>query len=217
MERLAYDYQASARSNWPTRIQSGATERIPIMKAKEGVPRSWVTDSLLTVGAVLVAAGGVVHLREWLEIYRHVPAAAEGSVVVRVGFPINTAASLLVATALGVCAWRRSRFTPQVVVTAVLLQVGSLAALIASRTGSFLGWSEPSWTAGAKQAGAIEIGAVISLAAVAVIAVLRRRNTAHRGTLPLEVRSSAWRRHLAPGASSYRTLPLPSRSTDRGQ
>ncbi len=145
------------------------------MEATERARRIPLIAPLLTAGAVLVAAGGFVHLREWLEIYRHVPAAAHGSAVVRVGFPIDAAASLLVAVTLAICAWRRSRFAPQVVVVAVLLQVGALAALIASRTGSLFGWAEPSWTVGAKQAFAIEISALLSLAAAAVVAALQRR------------------------------------------
>ncbi len=158
-----------------SRIRHRALERIPIVKATERARRIPLIASLLTAGAVLVAAGGFVHLREWLEIYRHVPAAAHGSAVVRVGFPINAAASLLVSVTLAICAMATIKVRAQVVVVAVLLQVGALAALIASRTGSLFGWAEPSWTVGAKQAFAIEIGALLSVAAAAVVAAPQRR------------------------------------------
>ena len=137
------------------------------------------TALLLATAATYVAAGGFVHLREWLETYRDVPAAAAGSAVVRIGFPLNAATSLVIAAALAFCAWRTSRFTPYVVAGAVVFQVGSLAALIATRTGSLFGWSEPIWTVGANQTVAVEIGALLSLAAVAVAAAVQRRDHSH--------------------------------------
>ena len=45
---------------------------------------------LIVVAAVFVAAEGI-HLREWLDTYRHVPASVPGAAVVRVGFPVNAA------------------------------------------------------------------------------------------------------------------------------
>ena len=61
---------------------------------------------LLLALAALVAAGGYVHLREWLGSYRSLPSAVPGAAVVKVGFPITAAISVvlavvLVATALG--------------------------------------------------------------------------------------------------------------------
>ena len=125
---------------------------------------------MLALAALFVLAGGFVHLREWLEVYRDVPAQVPGAAVVRLGFPVNAALSVLMASALIVCASRRIRFAPQVVVAAVLFQLGSLGALIATRNGSLLGWSETGWTLGASQSRAVEIGALIALAAVAAIA-----------------------------------------------
>jgi hypothetical protein len=125
---------------------------------------------MLAVAAMFVVAGGFVHLREWLEIYRDVPAQVPGSLVVRLGFPLNAAASAVIAAALAVCAARRVRFAPQVVVAAVLFQATSLAALIATRTGSLFGWMETGWTVGASQTRAVEIGALVALAAVALLA-----------------------------------------------
>lgn len=130
---------------------------------------------LLLAAALFVAAGGFVHLREWLDTYRQVPASAAGAAVVRIGFPVNAAASLVTAVALAFIAARRSRFAPLVVGAAVLLQAGSLAVLILTRTGTLLGWTEPIWTLGADQSRAVEIGALISLTGVIAIAALQRR------------------------------------------
>lgn len=135
------------------------------------------TALLLAAAATYIAAGGFVHLREWLDTYRDVPAAAAGSAVVRLGFPLNAATSLMIAAALAFCAWRKSRFTRYIVAGAVLFQVGSLGALIATRTGSLFGWSEPIWTLGANQTVAVETGALLSLAAVAVAAAVQRRES----------------------------------------
>jgi hypothetical protein len=145
------------------------------------------TAPVLTAAAAFVAIGGYVHLREWLESYRHVPAGATGSAVVRIGFPVNAVLSAVLAIALLVCAVGRRRLAPQVVAGAALFQAGSLAVLIATRTGSVFGWAEPIWTRGATQSRAVEIGALVSLAAVATIAGIQRR----RSTIaPIPVMSS---------------------------
>ncbi len=127
---------------------------------------------LLLAAALFVAAGGFVHLREWLDTYRHVPASAPGGAIVRVGFPVNAAVSVVVAVALVFCAVHRTRFAVRIVAAAILFQAGSLAVLIRTRTGSFLGWSEPVWTLGAEQSRAMEVGALFSLLAALVIGVL---------------------------------------------
>lgn len=146
------------------------------------------TAPLVIASAAFIAAGGVIHVREWLDVYRHVPADVPGAAVVRIGFPLNAAASLIVALALLFCAWRRSRFTPHVVVAAVLFQAGALAALIVTRTGSLLGWSEPGWTIAAEQTRAVEVGALVALAAVSVITAQRRMR---REGSPSAARSAA--------------------------
>ena len=140
------------------------------MKSLRLTASTRLTAPMLAVAAMFVLAGGFVHLREWLEIYRDVPAQVPGSAVVRLGFPANVVASVLIAAALVVCAARRMRFAPQIVAAAVLFQASSLAALIATRTGSFLGWSETDWTLGANQTRAVEIGALVALAGVIVLA-----------------------------------------------
>jgi hypothetical protein len=125
--------------------------------------------------ALFVAAGGFIHLREWLATYRHVPASAPGSALVRVGFPLNAAASAALAVALVICALWLHRLIRLVVAAAVLFEAGSLATLILSRTGSVLGWMEPIWTRGANQTRAVELGALVSLFAVQAIGAVRGR------------------------------------------
>lgn len=138
------------------------------------------TAPLLLVAALFVAAGGFVHLREWLDTYRYVPESAPGAPVVRVGFPINAAASVVIASALAFCAIHRTRFAPRIVAAAILFQAGSLAALIVTRTGTFLGWAEPIWTLGANQSRAMEIGALFSLTTVLGIGFVQQRNEERR-------------------------------------
>ena len=130
---------------------------------------------LMLAAAAFVAAGGYVHLREWLDGYRDVPAAAAGAAVVRIGFPVSAAVSAIVVAALLAAAMRGRRTRTVVVAGAVLFQAGSLAALIVSRTGSLIGWAEPVWTRGADQTRAVEIGALVVLGAIAVILAVQRR------------------------------------------
>lgn len=131
---------------------------------------------LVLLSALFVAAGGFIHLREWFETYRDLPAQVPGREVVVVGFPINVATSVLAVVALGVAYLRFRRFLLWVVGAVAAFQVGSLAFLILSRTGSVLGWTEPEWTTAASQARAVEIAALVALAATAGL-VLRRRAT----------------------------------------
>lgn len=129
---------------------------------------------LLVAGAMFTLAGGYVHAREWFDTYRHLPSAVPGSFVVREGFLVNMAMSAIAAVALLVAAAKSSRWTPLVVTGTLLFQVSSLAVLIASRTGSVLGWSESDWTRGATQSRAVEIGAIAVFAAVLLTYALRR-------------------------------------------
>ena len=117
---------------------------------------------------MFVLAGGAVHLREWLETYRDVPAAVPGSAVVRVGFLVHAATSVVLAVAIAVVA-ARARFgrwwVRGVALAAIGLQLSSLAALFLSRTdGGFLRWMEEGWSTGATQTLAIEVAAVALLA-----------------------------------------------------
>ncbi len=133
------------------------------------------TTPLVVAAAAFVAAGGFIHLREWLDGYRDVPASAPGAAVVRIGFPINAGLSLVIAIALIVTMFALRRFAPLVVGAAVVFEAGSLAALILTRTGSLAGWMEPVWTTGANETRAVEIGAMAALAAVIAVVALRHR------------------------------------------
>ncbi len=144
------------------------------------VPTTRHRVPLVLAAAAFIAAGGYVHLREWLDTYRHVPSDAAGSFVVRIGFPVNAAISLLVAVALVATLFVARRFSHYVVAGAVSFQVASLGILVATRTGSVLGWTEPIWTPGADQTRAVEIGALVALAASAMIGLTARRVDAVR-------------------------------------
>lgn len=149
--------------------------------------RARLAAPLLLATALFTAAGGFIHLREWSETYRAVPASAPGAALVRVGFPINGALSLLVAGLLVWCAVRPVRRTVVVVAAAIALQVGSLAVLILTRTGTVLGWTEPVWTRGANQSRAVEIGALITAVAVLGLQALGRHRAPAPGTPALAV------------------------------
>jgi len=136
------------------------------------------TTPLVLAAAAFIAAGGYIHLREWLDTYRDLPSGVPGSAVVRVGFPINVGLSVLLAVALVVTLFAGRRLAPLVIAAAVAFEAGSLAALILSRTGSLAGWMEPVWTRGANQTRAVEIGAIVALAAAAAMAAAQRRSSA---------------------------------------
>jgi protein-S-isoprenylcysteine O-methyltransferase Ste14 len=141
---------------------------------------------LLCAIAVLVAAGGYVHLREWLGSYRFLPSAVPGAAVVKVGFPVAAAISAVLAVVLIDMALRRQEWnrTAAVVIGATaVFQALSLTVLILSRTDSVFGWSETAWTRGAGQIRAVEVGALICLAQVAGLrAMMRPRGVASRAT-----------------------------------
>jgi uncharacterized membrane protein YedE/YeeE len=136
---------------------------------------------LLVISALFVAAGGVVHLREWLDIYRHVPASLPGADVVRVGFVLNAGASAVLALALfaAVVAGRR---VVALVVAAAVFEAASLATLIQTRRGTVFGWMEAGWSRGATQTRAVEIGALVALTATAAIIVMARRSDTEPAT-----------------------------------
>ncbi len=136
-----------------------------------------LTIPLVILSALFVAAGGYIHLTEWLDVYRDLPSETPGVEVVQVGFPVNVAVSVLAVVALGVAAWRLPKLLWLVVAGTVAFQVGSLATLILSRTGSVFGWTEPVWNDAANQARAVEIGALLSLAALGVLLGLQRGST----------------------------------------
>jgi len=135
------------------------------------------SNPLLLVLAAFVAAGGFIHLREWLDTYRNVPAAAPGSALVRIGFPIKAGVSLVLAAAIlaVAAAGLRPRVAALVLAVTGIFEAASLTTLILSRTGSVLGWSEPVWTMGADQARAVEIGALVVVAATFAYGLVGRK------------------------------------------
>lgn len=137
-----------------------------------------LTTPAAVLSAMFIAAGGIIHLREWFEVYRHVPASTPGAAVVRVGFPVNAAASILLVIALVLVVRRASRLTHATIVIALAFQVASLATLFATRMGSVFGWSEPTWTPGAEQTRAVEAAAIVALLALAAVA-RRDRSSGH--------------------------------------
>jgi hypothetical protein len=124
---------------------------------------------LVLVAAAFTLAGGFVHLREWVDGYRDVPADAPGAFVVRFGFPVNAGVAAALTVALLATLWVGRRLAPYVVGAAIAFNAASLATLIATRTGTVLGWTEPVWTPGADQIRAVEIGALVALAASALV------------------------------------------------
>ena len=107
--------------------------------------------------------GGYVHLREWLNGYRLIPSRVPGSWVVRDGFILNAAVSVVLVGALVLAATKLPKLTVPALLGNAAFQVGSLGILIATRVGSVFGWAEPVWTQGADQARAAEIGALVML------------------------------------------------------
>ena len=133
-----------------------------------------LTLPLVAASALFVAAGGVIHLTEWLDTYRDVPSNVPGSEVVTVGFPVNVAVSALAVAALGLAAWKLPHLLWLVVAGTFLFQAASLATLILSRTGSVFGWTEPTWNDAANRTRAVEIGALLCLAALGGILAMQR-------------------------------------------
>ncbi|HVE93824.1 MAG TPA: hypothetical protein VNB24_02810 [Acidimicrobiales bacterium] len=139
------------------------------MNALGSIRRMRSTTPLLALSAMFIAAGGFIHVRDWLGIYRFVPANLPGSSVVRVGFLVNAVASVVLVAALVFVVRRAPRFTYPAILAAIGFQAASLATLIGTRIGSVFGWSEPIWTSGATQTRAVEVGAIVALLALAFL------------------------------------------------
>ena len=111
------------------------------------------------LAALAVLGSGVLHLKIWNSQYKGdlLPSSFPGAWVVKTGFPAQAAVCVaLVALLLFV---RR----PIVWVAALLVQVGSVAALVLSREASIFGWKEPVWNSDAKQVLGVEVVAVLAL------------------------------------------------------
>jgi hypothetical protein len=108
--------------------------------------------------AVLILAGGAVHLQLWRGGYRGIP---------RIGpwFLANVIISAVLALALLI------RNDARVAVAGVVFSLASLGALVMSRTIGIFGFTEKAWTGAVVRATGAEIGAVILLT---LILALRR-------------------------------------------
>lgn len=102
----------------------------------------------------MIAVGGAVHYDLWADGYRGIPSIGPL-------FLVNVGASALVAAAL-IATGR-----PLVLLAGAAVSVGSLVALVASRTVGFLGFLE-TWTDPSMQVVAAEVGALAALAACAL-------------------------------------------------
>ncbi len=117
----------------------------------------FLPTALRVIAAVLVLAGGAIHLQLWLNEYRDVPSDVEGAVVVNPGFLVSAVVSLVLA--LAVLFVRR----PIVWLLALLFELASIVALALSRQASLLGWTEDGWDGDAKRTIAVEILAALAL------------------------------------------------------
>lgn len=124
-----------------------------------------VRTALRVAGALLVLAGGLLHLRIWGSDYRDIPSDAglPGLWVVKTGFPVNAALSVVLAIAVVAFARR-----PIVWLAAFGLELGSIVALVLSRESSIFGWSEPLWSSDAKTVLVVEILAAVALGVLLV-------------------------------------------------
>ena len=109
--------------------------------------------------ATFVLAGGYIHFDLWRDGYRAID-------YVGPLFVANAVVSVLLVLALLL------RPDVRVAVAGIVFSVGSLAALVLSRTVGLLGFTERGWTDMAVQATTAEIGAIV---AIALVVVARRR------------------------------------------
>ena len=103
--------------------------------------------------AVLILAGGAVHLQLWRGGYRGIP---------RIGpwFMANVIISAVLAVALMV------RNDARVAVAGIAFSLASLGALVMSRTIGIFGFTETAWTSAVVRATGAEVGAVVLLTVI---------------------------------------------------
>jgi hypothetical protein len=113
------------------------------------------------VAAVLILAGGAVHLQLWRAGYRGIP---------RIGpwFMANVIVSAVLAVLLLV------RNDVRVAVAGVVFSLASLGALVMSRTIGIFGFTDKAWTSSVVRATGAEIGAVLFLTAILAMRRSRR-------------------------------------------
>lgn len=136
---------------------------------------------LSALAAVLVAAGGIWHAVLWQDRYRDLPSQIPGVSVVKVGFPINAVASIVIAVLLVLLVGRLI-----IILAALALQLGSIAALVDARTAVVLGWEDKVWDTPAVGVLALELVASALLVGLALLVVrrLNGREGAAVGTVP---------------------------------
>lgn len=105
--------------------------------------------------ATFVLAGGYIHFDLWRDGYRAIE-------YIGPLFVANAVVSVLLVLALLL------RPDVRVAVAGVAFSVGSLAALVLSRTIGLLGFTERGWSDMAVQATTAEIGAIVAIALVMV-------------------------------------------------
>jgi len=135
------------------------------------VSTRWSTSQrpLTLVAAALVLAGGIWHLKLWDDRYRDLPDQIPGVEVVKLGFPVNAAVSVVLAGLLLVAGGRLA-----VLAAAMALEAGSIFALVDARTTVVLGWEDKTWD---DDAVGILVLEAVALALLAFLAWRSRRTT----------------------------------------
>ena len=105
--------------------------------------------------ATFVLAGGYIHFDLWRDGYRAIE-------YIGPLFVANAAVSALLVVALLL------RADMRVAVAGVVFSLGSLVALVLSRTTGLLGFTERGWSDMAVQATTAELGAIVAIALVMV-------------------------------------------------
>lgn len=133
---------------------------------------------LALLAAAAVAAGGVLHVLLWDERYRtadQLPSEVPGAWVVKTGFPVNGALSILLALVLAAFAFgfiiRLGRLA---VLGAIALEVGSIVALVLSNGDGFFKWTEKG-DSDSSRVLRLEIAAIVLLVATLLVDMVRSR------------------------------------------
>lgn len=118
--------------------------------------------------ATFILAGGYIHLDLWRGGYRAIE-------YIGPLFVANAVASVLLVVALLL------RADMRVALAGVVFSVGSLVALVLSRTTGLLGFTERGWSDMAVQATTAELGAIV---AIALVMVARSRSMPALAAVP---------------------------------
>ncbi len=113
------------------------------------------------LACLAVLAAGLLHLQIWNSTYRlssDLPSSIPGAWVVKVGFPAHAAVSVILVVLLLFV--RRQILW----IGAVLVELGSIGALVVSHQWSLFGWQDHLWDTKSKEVVVVEVIAVIALA-----------------------------------------------------